>query len=126
MNIRTFAAFACTAFLLLTGCSVSGLVGVKPDVDVEIYNLTSRNLMNAEVRFEKYACQWGTVAAHTSASYLFFPHLITSKSELHWDLNGEHFVETLDLTKVYRPRSSGRLIFTIHDEKADVSFKEKR
>lgn len=123
MNLRTlFAGLLC---LLLAGCGNRGLAAVKPEIDVEIINKSSRDLENAMARFGDNACEWGWVIKKATKVYGFYPHPITAKVELHWDESGGHRVEKLDLTKIYPRGKSGRLTFTVYDERVEVSFRGK-
>jgi hypothetical protein len=82
--------------------------------------------MNALARFGDYDCEWGNVGRTFSKSYLSFPHPITPDTELHWDEDGKHRMEKLDLRKIYPPGKSGRLTFTVYDGRVEVSFREKQ
>lgn len=42
-----------------------------------------------------------------------------------WDEPGGHRVEKLDLRKIYPPGKSGRLTFTVHDDRVEAIFREK-
>jgi len=123
MNLR--ALFAGLLCLLLAGCGSRGLAAVKPEVDVEIINKSSRDLENAKARFGDYACEWGWVIKTATKGYGFYPHPITAQTELDWDEGGKHRVEKLDLSKIYPPGKSGRLTFTVYDGRVEVSFREK-
>lgn len=112
-------------FLLLAGCGSNGLSAVKSQVMVEIVNQSSRDFENAEARFGRHTCEWGWVVRATSKGYGFYPHPITTETELHWDEPGGHRVEKLDLKKIYPPGKSGRLTFTVYDGRVEVSFREK-
>lgn len=108
--------------ILLAGCINSGLAGA-PKMEVEIVNHSARSLENAVVRFGSNDCRWGSVGK--SASYLFYPHPITPEAELHWDEDGKHRMEKLDLKKIYPKGKSGRLTFIVHDGRVEVTFREK-
>ncbi len=95
-----------------------------PKMEVEIDNQSSRDLQNAVARFGKYDCEWGYVGKTFSKSYLFYPYPITPKAELHWEENGKHRVEKLDLSQICPPGKSGRLTFTVRDRGVEVSFRE--
>lgn len=112
-------------FTLLAGCGSNGLATMKPEVDVEIVNLSSRNLTNALARFGAHTCEWGNVGKTFTAGFGFYPHPITTKTELNWDEEGKSRAERLDLSKVYPAGKSGRLTFTVYDDRVDVSFREK-
>lgn len=110
---------------LIVGCSGAGLASAKPEVHLEIVNKSSRRLDNALIRFGKTECEWGDVGKTFTAGYGFFPHPVTPDAELHWDENGKHRVEKLDLRKIYPPGKSGRLTFTVFDDRVEVTFREK-
>jgi hypothetical protein len=110
---------------LLAGFGSSGQAGVRPEVDVEIINRSSRDLENATARFGQHACGWGWVIRNATKGYGFYPHPITAEAKLHWDQEGKHRVETLDLRKTYPPGKSGRLTFTVYDDRVEVSFRER-
>ena len=110
--------------LLLGACSGIGLAAVKPVIEVEIVNQSSRDLQNAEARFGEHACKWGFVGMKFTKSYLFYPHRITGQATLQWDGPAGVRVEKLDLSKIYAPGKSGRLTFTVHDKRVEVSFVE--
>lgn len=111
--------------VLLTACGGSGLGVVKPTVDVEIINRSSRDLENATARFGQHACGWGWVIRNATKGYGFYPHPITAEAKLHWDQEGKHRVETLDLGNIYPAGKSGRLTFTVYDDRVEVSFRER-
>lgn len=97
---------------------------MRPAVEVEIVNRSSRDLENAEARFGDYACKWGSVLKGTSASYMYYPHPISDQVVLHWHAEGSRRMEMLDLGKVYPRRKPGRLTFTVYDDRVAVSFRE--
>ncbi len=109
---------------LLAACGSSGLSAV-PKMEVEIVNQSSHDLENTRGRFGNYFCAWGRLMKTATASYLSYPHPITPETELHWDVDGKHRVEKLDLRKIYPPGKSGRLTFTVYDGRVEVSFREK-
>ena len=109
---------------LLTACGSSGLATVQPKLEIELINQSSHALENTQARFGNNTCKWGHVGKTFSASYMFLPYPITAETELHWDEEGKHRVEKLDLRKVYSPGKSGRLTFTVYDERVEVSFRE--
>jgi hypothetical protein len=111
--------------LVLAACNGSGVMGGLPEMEVEVVNYSSRDLLNAYARFGEYRCGWGIVGNSFSKSYLFFPHPITPDAELHWDEDGRHRMEKIDLRKIYPPGKSGRLTFTVHDGRVEVGFREK-
>jgi hypothetical protein len=118
------ALFAGLLYLLLVGCSSNGLAIVKPEVDVEIINRSSRDLENAKAQFGDHACEWGWVIKTATKGYGFYPHPITAEAELHWDEEGKHRVQKLDLRKIYLPGRSGRLTFMVYDDRVEVNFRE--
>jgi hypothetical protein len=109
--------------VLLADCQSNGIASVKPQIEVEIVNQSSNKLQNALAIFGDYECKWGNVGK--SASYLFYPHPITATAEVHWDRDGKHHVEKLSLAKIYSKGKSGRLTFTIFDDRAEARFAEK-
>ncbi len=111
--------------VMLAACGTSGVAAGRPEVDVEIVNQSSRDLKNALVRFGEFECRWGSVGKALSAGYGFYPHPITQKAELHWDENGKHRTQKLDLSSVFKRGKSGRLTFTVSDDRVDVKFTEK-
>lgn len=108
--------------VFLTACGTSGLASVLK-VEVEIVNQSSRSLENTLARFGGYECKWGYVGK--SASYMFYPHPITAQTELHWDDEGKHRMEKIDLSKIYPAGKSGRLTFTVFDGRVEATFREK-
>jgi hypothetical protein len=98
---------------------------MKPAVEVEMVNESSGDLENAEARFGKYVCKWGWVVKGASKSYMYYPHPITAQTELHWDASGSHRTKKIDLSKVYPPGKSGRLTFTVYDDRVAASFRGK-
>lgn len=111
--------------LFFASCGSSGLTMMKPEIDVEIVNKSSRDLENAKARFGDHTCGWGWVIKSATKGYGFYPHPITAETGLSWDEPGGHRVEKLDLRKIYPPGKSGRLTFTVYDGRAEVSFREK-
>jgi len=111
--------------VLLFGCAADGLAAVKPEIDVEIINRSSRDMEKAKAHFGEYDCGWGWVIKNSTAVYAFYPHPITADVELNWDEDGKHRVEKLDLSKIYPPGKSGRLTFTVYEGRVEVSFREK-
>jgi hypothetical protein len=122
MKLNALLGFFC---LLLGACSGNGLAAVKPSVDVEIVNQSARDLQNAGARFGEHACEWGFVGKTFTKIYLFYPHPITAHAELQWDEPSGRRVEKLDLSKIYSRGKSGRLTFTVHDDRVEVNFREK-
>lgn len=123
MTLRTYIIGL--SLLLLASCSQSRLALVKPDIDVEIVNVSSHDLSNAKVHFGENVCGWGWVGKAATKGFGFYPHPITAQAELHWDEAGRHRVEKLDLGKIYPPGRSGRLTFTVKDGGVAVSFQER-
>jgi hypothetical protein len=70
MNLHTLAM----QFLhfLLAGCSVGGLT-TRLEIDVEIFNRSSRDLENAKAHFGENACEWGRLVKGATAGYGFYP-----------------------------------------------------
>lgn len=120
-SIRVLLWLICA---LLAACGGSGLAAMKPEIDVEIVNKSSRDLGNAEVRFGERVCGWGSVGKTFTKIYLFYPHPITAQAELHWYESGGHRLEKLDLSKTYPTGKSGRLTFTVYDGRVEVNFRE--
>lgn len=110
---------------LLAACGGNGLAAMKPEIDVEIVNQSSRNLENAQARFGENACAWGRLVRGATAIYLYFPHAITAQAGLHWDEPSGHRAEKIDLSKIYSRGKSGRLTFTVHEDRVEVGFREK-
>lgn len=119
--IQLFLSLLC---ILLAACGSRGFVSV-PKVEVRIVNKSSYKLENTEAHFGEHRCGWGVVGKTFSAGYMFYPHPITAKAELHWDEEGKHRVEHLDLSKTYPPGGSGRLTFTVHDGRVEATFSPK-
>ena len=117
--------FSILLCLLFVGCSSHGPARIVSNVEVEIVNQSSWALENASVYFGKYDCKWGHVGKTFSASYMFYPHPITAKAELHWDEGGKHRTESLDLNQIYSVGKSGRLTFIVRDDRVEVQFHEK-
>ena len=111
--------------VLLAACGNNGIAAMRPEVEVEMSNKSSRDLENAEALFGEYTCRWGWVVKATSASYMYYPYPITAKAELRWDAAGKHHVENVDLRKIYQDGKSGRLTFTVYDDRVEVHFREE-
>jgi hypothetical protein len=111
--------------LLLVGCDSSGIATVRPEIDVEIINQSSRDLENARALFGEHVCAWGWVVKAATKGFGFYPHPITEETELHWDEEGKHRTEKVDLRNIYPPGKSGRLTFIVYDGRIEVSFREK-
>lgn len=107
---------------LLTACTFNGLVVVKPDVDVEIVNQSTRDLLNSRVRFGRNVCEWGYVGKTFSAIYLFYPNPVTHQADLQWEEDDGHRVEKLNLGGIYPAGESGRLTFIVHDDRVEARF----
>jgi hypothetical protein len=111
--------------LLLASCGSSGLPMMRPEIDVEIVNKSPHNLENTQARFGESVCPWGTLVKSSTAIYLFYPGPITPDAELSWYEPTGRRVEMIDLRKIYPRGKSGRLTFTIHDSRAEATFREK-
>jgi len=111
--------------LLLAACGGSGLSIVKPDVDVDMINQSSEDLSNASAKFGDNICKWGAVGRTFTAGFMSYPHPITHDVELSWDHAEIHKVEKMDLRKIYPRGKSGRLIFTVYDDRVEVVFHER-
>ena len=111
----------CILLLFGTGCES---IAMQPEVDVSVENKSSLDIANVRARFGDYACSWGNVGRTFKAIYGQYPHPITVETELHWDVDGQHKVQKFDLRKAYLPGKSGRLSFTVYDDRAEVSFRE--
>jgi len=109
--------------LLLGSCSGGGLSVLKPAVDVEIVNQSTRDLQNAGVRFGEHTCEWGVVGQKMTKIYMLYPHPIPTHAELQWEEPKGRRVEKLDLSNVYRRGESGRLTFNVYDDRVEVSFR---
>ena len=112
----------CLLCLLLAACGSRGL-GFYTKIEGQVVNRSSHRLENTEARFGEHRCGWGIVGKTFSAGYMFYPHPITPKAELHWDEEGKHRIEMLDLSKIYPPGSSGRLTFTVYDGRVEATFR---
>ena len=124
MNIKPAAFFISLICGLLAACGNGGLAAVKPEIDVEIVNHSSRDLQNSEVRFGEHICGWGNTGRTFSKIYLFYPYPITFSTEISWDEEGRNRKEKLDLSKIYIPGEAGRLTFTIYDDHVEAGFKQ--
>jgi hypothetical protein len=109
----------------LASCGSSPLTLTKPEIDVEVINQYSRDLENTTARFGPQNCEWGSVGKTFAKIHLFYPHPITPEAELSWDEPGGHRVEKIDLRKFYSAGKSGRLTFTVFDDRVDVSFRDR-
>jgi hypothetical protein len=122
--------FSITALLiqccLLASCLGSRGASSKPDVDIQIINMSSVDIENAGAQMGAHQCKWGWVVKGGSKSYLSFPHAIGLEVTLTWDEQSRHRTEKMDLKKVYREGTSGRLIFTIYDERVAAEFHLKQ
>jgi hypothetical protein len=117
--IITFAM----SVLLCIGCAT---LAVRPDVDVEVVNSSSRDLSNAEVHFGEHICGWGSVIRGASKGYGFYPHPITADAVLRWWEEGRgQRSENLDLRTVYSRGAAGRLTFTISDSGVKASYRKE-
>lgn len=111
----------CALLFITLSCQA---MAMRPDVDVSVENKSSRDIENVRARFGEYACSWGKVGRTFKAIYGLFPHPITPDTELHWDVDGQHKVKVFELRKTYPLGKSGRLSFTIYDDRAEVHFRE--
>jgi len=107
--------------MLLCACGNNRLFA-KPLIEVEIVNDSAVNLENAEARFGEHICRWGIVVRNKSASYMSYPHPITDRVELHWDSRG-HRMHVIDLSNTYMRGKSGRLTFTVSDDRVEAIFR---
>ncbi len=110
---------------MLIGCGANGFTFTNADVQVAIVNQSSHDLENAEAIFGDYTCRAGIVGKTFSKGYMSYPHPITADTELHWDENGKHRIEKIDLRKIYPPGGSGRLTFTVYDDRVEMNFRKK-
>jgi hypothetical protein len=117
-SFRLFHAFG--LLLLLTLCRVTA--SAAANLEMEIVNKGSTSLNEVEVHVGKYACRWGLVVKNGRKSYLYFPHPITPTAEFHCDTDGKHRVHPLDLKTIYRNAKSGKLNFTVYDDRVEVAF----
>lgn len=113
------------AFAILTGACARGSDTFRPQIEVEIVNSSQCDIEDSRVHFGGNECRWGWVSKTARKSYLRYPHPVTPDVELHWNEDGKHRVEKLDLRKIYPPGKSGRLTFTVHDGRVEVTFREK-
>jgi hypothetical protein len=118
-----FLVVVVTSFCIGVGSCAQ--VSNLPQLELEVSNSGSRSVQNTFAKFGDNLCSWGWVSAGATKSYLHFPHPITPDAEMHWDEEGKHRVEKLDLRKIYPPGKSGRLTFTVHDDRVEVTFREK-
>ena len=95
----------------------------RPDVDLEIVNRSTESLRNTTAHFDDSICEWGAVGKTFTAAYLFFPNPVSMDVELHWDESSGHRVEKIDLRKIYPAGKSGRLTFTVFDDRVEATFK---
>jgi hypothetical protein len=108
---------------LLTGCGTGALFSRQ--VDIGIVNESSKDLGNTVVRFGANECSLGFVAKTASKVFLFYPEPITAKAELRCATVSGPRVEAVDLSKVYSSGKSGRLTFTVYDDRVEVIFNER-
>jgi hypothetical protein len=99
-------------------------MSVNPEIDVVVENRSSHVLENVRARFGEFGTSWGLVSTGATKIVGQYPHAITPESELHWDVGGRHKQQTFDLRKIGPPRTPGRLVFTIYEERAAVEFRE--
>ncbi len=111
--------------VLLAACGNGELSAMRPVVEVEMVNQSSHDLENAEARFGEHICKWGWVVKAASKSYMHYPHPITPEALLHWDERQGRRLERIDLSKTYPRGKSGRLTFTVYDDRVVTSFREK-
>ncbi len=111
----------CTLLFASMGCQV---MVMHIEVDVSVENRSSRDIENARARFGGFACSWGLLSSGAKKIHGQYPHPITAEAELHWEVNGQHKSRKFDLRELYSPGRSGRLAFTIYDDRAEVSFRE--
>lgn len=117
---------AVTFLITLLVCCGCAAVSVRPEVDVEVVNLSSRDLSKTEVQFGHHVCSWGTAVRTAAAIYLFYPHPITSTATVRWwEKDHGQMLETLNLRETYPNGAAGRLTFTISDEGVTASFRKK-
>jgi hypothetical protein len=109
--------------VLLTSCGGNGIRLSNPEVDVEIFNRSSRDLRESGVKFGEFMCAWGTVVRTGNAVYVFYPHPITLTAVFSALYGTEPREEKLDLKNVYIPGKSGRLSFTVFDDRVEATFK---
>jgi hypothetical protein len=121
MNHSLLSGVLCAFLLTNVSCQV---MATRAVVDVSIENKSDRDIHNARARFGDFACSWGIVSSGAKKIYGNYPHPINVDAELHWEVDGQHKVQKLDLRRIYTRGKSGRLSFTIHDDRAEVSFRE--
>lgn len=121
MNHSLVTGVLCAFLFTSVSCQA---IAMRAHVDVSIENKSSRGIQNARARFGEFACTWGLVSSGAKKIYGDYPHPITAETVLHWEFNGEPKSQKFDLQKIYSPGKSGRLSFTIYEDRAEVSFRE--
>ena len=122
MKLRVVQIVACSIFACLIACST---MMAQPEIDLRIENKSSKDVEHTRARLGKYESSWGHVSVAANATNGLYPHPITAETELHWDVLGQHKEQQFDLKKIYPKGKSGRLTFTIFDDRAEVSFREE-
>lgn len=119
--------FACLlgVFLgtLLVGCGTGTLFSRQ--VDIGIVNESSKDFITAVLRFGPNDCNLSPVAKTASKVFLFFPDPVTPEAELRCTTPTGPRVEKIDLRKIYPGGKSGRLTFTVFDDRVEVTFLER-
>jgi hypothetical protein len=123
MKIRILQIVLCAFLAGLTACST---MSAEPKIDVAIENKSSKDVDNTRARFGQYECSWGFLSVDAKAINGQYPHPITAETELHWDMAGQQKEQKFDLSKVYPKGKSGRLTFTVFDDRAEVAFREEK
>jgi hypothetical protein len=121
---KTFIAL----LVLVLGCHTSGCHALfgGPPIEVEIYNFSSEDLLEARAYFGEAICGWGIVVTQVSASHMSFSQPITDDAVLTWrDSKGLHR-EQVNLRSVFQRGVRGRLSFRVYNDRIDVRFFPKR
>lgn len=121
MKFSLLFVVLCALLFTAASCQVAG---VRPELDVSVENKSSRDVEHVRAKFGDYACSWGNVGRTFKAIYGQFSHPITSQAELQWDVDGKRRTQKFELGGIYPSGKSGRLSFIIHDDHAEVTFRE--
>jgi hypothetical protein len=116
-----------TLFVLigLYFCVRGSMAAAAFNLEVEIVNRSASTLTDTQIHFGKDRCEWGVVVKNGRKVYGSYQDPIPSRAEFHCEVNGQHRVEYLDLKNVYPSRRSGRLTFTVYDDRVEPSFLER-
>jgi hypothetical protein len=97
-----------------------------PPLEVEILNLSSEPLEDAEAYFGEAVCGWGYVATRVSASHMSFSAPITDDAVLTWRSSRGVRREAVKVGSVLQRGVRGRLSFRVFDNRVEVRFFPKR